>query len=105
MHIAFISTLDGKNHSPALEPEGAYASTTAAALELHALDAAIAAVFAAPVPTSIPVAAETSVRPSHHVAVASGVPAPLHVFGAISYVVPPEIRKIRPPPGPVPPNA
>ena len=105
MHIAFSSSLDGKNHSPAIEPAGAYASTAAAASELHALDAAIAAVFAAPVPTFTPVAAGTSVQTSHHDALASGVPAPLHAAGAISYLVPPEIRKIRPPPGPVPPTA
>jgi hypothetical protein len=70
--------------------------------EPHA--ASIATVFAAPSPTFAPVALVGTELTLHHIKSGSLAP-PFQVFGAISYVLPPDIEKISPPPGPMVPKA
>lgn len=62
----------------------------------------MAVVFAEPVPIAVPTAPVTFEATSHHCAPASADP---QLFGAISYVLPPEMRNTNPPPGPVDPSA
>ena len=58
-------------------------------------------VFAEPVPIAVPTAPVTSEATPHHCAPASADP---QLFGAISYVMPPEMRNTKPPPRPEEPR-
>ncbi len=60
----------------------------------------MAVVFAKPVPIAVPTEPVTFEATSHHCAPDSDP----QLFGAISYVLPPDMRNTKPPPGPVAPR-